>query len=117
MDERYGNGLVGIHMTAFRVSISPIVTSDMAALTLSAFGKTLVICGQELDLSDMEDGDTLPAAAVGSDFVNDPIAQENGVIFITLLFPIRYGAPYEARFPSVIDVDQDGIVTLPPNGD
>jgi hypothetical protein len=117
MDERYRYGLVGINMTAFRIALSPIVTPDATALTLLASGKTLVICGQELDLTAMEDGDRLPAAAVGSDFVNDAIAQENGVISITLLFPIRYGAPYEARFPSVIDVDQDGIVTLPPNGD
>ena len=50
------------------------------------------------------------------DFVIGTLARTGGEIAITLIFPIGYPAPEEARFPRPIIVTTDGPVTLPPTG-
>jgi hypothetical protein len=89
----------------------------LPALALSVAGDTITINGEDLDLSPMEDGDTLDAEAVDTPYIQEAIRKEAGVLHVTVLFPLRYGAPDEAKSPVPITVTEDGPVTLPPNGD
>lgn len=91
--------------------------NTMPSLTLSVTGDTLTICGEDLDLSAMDDGDWLDAEDVDSPYINDRIEKAGGMIHIRLLFPLRYGAGEAARFPDPITVTADGPVALPANGD
>lgn len=100
----------------FAITLSPQV-SEAPALDLSVAGSTLTINGDTLDLSDLQEGDALHAEAIDHPAVVGLVRMTGGVIQIRLVFPIRPGAPDEARFPEPIIVTANGPVALPPNGD
>lgn len=100
----------------FILTLAPQV-SLRPALTVEVAGETLIVCGDEIDLAPLEEGDILPVEAVDHPSIADKIRREGGVIHVTLLFPIRAAASESARFPAAISVPADGPVTLPPNGD
>lgn len=100
----------------FTLTLAPQV-SLRPALTVAVAGRTLILGGDEIDLSPLAEGDILPAEAIDHPHVVDKIRREDGVIHVTLLFPIRPGAPEAALFPLPISVTTDGPVALPPNGD
>lgn len=92
------------------IKLSP-VRSDSS---LSAFksGDTLEINSMTLDFSRLPNGATLPADAVGCDFVIAPVERINGDLVVTLMLPHSYDAPHAARFP--VDLyPADGQVQLP----
>jgi hypothetical protein len=100
----------------FTLTLAPQV-SLRPALTVTAVGQTLIVCGDAIDLSPLEEGDILPVEAVDHPSIADKVRRKGWVIDVTLLFPIRADAPAAARFPAPITVTADGQVDLPPNGD
>ncbi|WP_329603632.1 tail fiber assembly protein [Pseudomonas putida] len=92
------------------IKLSP-VRSD-AALSVFKSGDILEVNAVALDLSRLPDGATLPAEAVGCDFVIGPVERINGDLALTLMLPHDADAPQGARFP--VDLyPADGQVQLP----
>lgn len=84
------------------------------ALELSVFGDTLVLNGEDLDLSVLPEGGVLPASAVSCDWIAGDISRTDGVLNVPLFLSHGPNAPEETRFPVPISVDVDGPVELPP---
>lgn len=93
------------------IKLSPI-RSDLA-LSVRKDGDVLVINGVSFDFSRLPDGATLPALAVGSDTVLDPVERVNGDLTITLMLPHAADAGESARFPVDIVNPANGAVTIP----
>jgi hypothetical protein len=93
------------------IMLSP-VRSD-AELSVTKAGDTLIINGVALDFSRLEDGSTLAAEAIGSDWVTRPVERTNGDLVVTLTLPHSADAPELARFPADIINPADGPVRLP----
>ena len=92
------------------IKLSP-VRSDVS-LSVSKSGDTLEVNGVALDFSRLPDGATLPADAVGCEFVIAPVERINGDLVLTLMLPNTVDAPQAARFP--VDLyPADGQVQLP----
>lgn len=100
---------------SWRITLSPcaMVPGDETALSASVAGDVITINGDDLDLSAMADGDTLPASAVEHALVVGSISRVNGEIEITLILPVMHNSPEAARFPSPIVMTADGPVPLP----
>ncbi|MFD2641876.1 tail fiber assembly protein [Pseudomonas japonica] len=93
------------------IKLSP-VRSD-ASLSVVRAGDTLEINGIVFDFSRLPDGATLPAAAVGSTEVLDPIERVSGKIVVTIRLPHAADADRSSRFPADIIDPMDGQVRLP----
>ncbi len=92
------------------IKLSP-VRSDIQLSAVKA-GDTLEVNGVALDFSRLTDGATLPAQAVGCEFVIAPVERINGDLVLTLMLPHAADAPEAARFP--VDLyPADGQVQLP----
>lgn len=100
------------------IRLSPSANSPERRLSLdvSVKGDTIFINGEGLDLSNLKDGDILPASSVASDFVVGMITKTSGQIGITLVLPYNGTAPESVCFPKPIVVTSDGPVTLPTKG-
>ena len=88
------------------------VRSD-AELAVTRAGDTLIINGVALDFSRLEDGSTLAAEAVSSDWIAQSVERVNGNLVVTLMLPHAADAPEIARFPVDIINPADGPVHLP----
>jgi len=92
------------------LKLSP-VRSDIH-LSVAKTGDILEVNGVALDFSRLPDGATLPAEAVGCNFVIAPVERINGDLVLTLMLPHDADAPQGARFP--VDLyPADGQVQLP----
>lgn len=92
------------------IKLSP-VRSD-AHLSVAKAGDILEVNGVALDFSRLAEGATLPAEAVGCEFVITPVERINGDLVLTLMLPHDADAPQGARFP--VDLyPADGQVQLP----
>ncbi|WP_286918661.1 tail fiber assembly protein [Pseudomonas sp. UBA6753] len=92
------------------IKLSP-VRSDIHLSVVKA-GDLLEVNGIALDFSRLADGSTLPAEAVGCDFVIAPVERIDGALVLTLMLPHDADAPEGARFP--VDLyPADGQVQLP----
>ncbi|CAI3796862.1 hypothetical protein GLGCALEP_01659 [Pseudomonas sp. MM221] len=92
------------------IKLSP-VRSDIRLSVVKA-GDLLEVNGVALDFSRLADGSTLPAEAVGCNFVISPVERINGALVLTLMLPHDADAPEGARFP--VDLyPADGPVQLP----
>lgn len=100
------------------IKLSPSVNApdDERSLSVAVQGDTITINGDGLDLSNLKDGDILPASSVASDFVVGMITKTSGQIGITLVLPYNGTAPESVCFPKPIVVTSDGPVTLPTKG-
>jgi len=95
------------------VNIQLIPTrSDTSQPILLVTGDVLTINGEAFDFSQVSNGDTLPADAVGSDFVIGDVTRTAGVLTVPVLLPHGPRAPQETRFPTDINAG-DGLVRLP----
>ncbi len=92
------------------IKLSP-VRSD-AELSVSKMGEVLKINGVSLDFSRLASGATLPAVAVGCEFVIAPIERIGSDLVVTLMLPHGADASEAVRFPSDIN-PADGQVRLP----
>lgn len=92
------------------IKLSP-VRSD-AELSVFKSGDILEVNSQTLDFSRLADGASLPAEAVGCEFVIAPVERISGDLVLTLMLPHAADAPQTARFP--VDMyPADGQVHLP----
>ena len=92
------------------LKLSP-VRSDIH-LSVAKTGDILEVNGVALDFSRLANGATLPAEAVGCNFVVAPVERINGDLVLTLMLPHDADAPQGARFP--VDLyPADGQVQLP----
>lgn len=84
-------------------------------LTLSISGDSLTLNGEDLDLSTIPEGATLPRSAVeGCPWLAGDISRIDGELHLALVMPHGARAPEETRFPAPLTVTTDGPVTLPP---
>ncbi|MDN4498002.1 tail fiber assembly protein [Pseudomonas mosselii] len=93
------------------IKLSP-VRSD-AQLSVFRLGDMLTINNVALDLARLPEGASLPASAVGSAFMHDPIERHNGKLIVTLRLPHAADATESARFPVDIVDPAAGPVQLP----
>ena len=92
------------------IKLSP--SRSDAHLSVVKAGDLLEVNGVALDFSRLADGSTLPAEAVGCNFVIAPVERINGALVLTLMLPHDADAPEGARFP--VDLyPADGQVQLP----
>jgi hypothetical protein len=75
----------------WHITFSPIRMDGV--LTLSCAGDVLTINGAALDLSAMDDGDTLPIGSVDHPMIAGDITKSGGQIAVTLLLPHGLPAP------------------------
>ena len=87
-----------------------------APLSIKRTGQSLEINGKELDFSVIPNGATLEDASEATNcpyIVGNIDRDMSGVLHITLLFPHASNAPYEARFPEIINNPPNGNIKLP----
>ena len=95
-----------------KIYLSP-VRSD-ARLSISVQGDVININDQELDFSDLKQGDRIAKDATKCKWiVSDVVRGEMGVE-LTLILPHGPNPPAATRFPEPINVTADGKVDLPP---
>ncbi len=82
-------------------------------LKVTKAGDTLIINGVALDFTQLEDGSTLPADAVGSEWVTRTVERIYGELIVTLTLPHVADAPESVRYPADIFNPADGPVHLP----
>jgi len=86
-----------------------------ARLVASRDGDKLTLNGKELDFSPLEEGDTLPADAIESEWITGDVSRIDGELHLTLRLPHGANAPQETRFPEPIINPPDGEISLPPH--
>ncbi|AIL60947.1 tail fiber assembly protein [Pseudomonas alkylphenolica] len=96
------------------IKLSPVSPlSPDATLVVSKQGEAITLNGTQFDFSRLENGATLPAEAVRSDWISKPVERIDGRLVLTLTLPCHDGAPESARFPVDIVSPADGPVRLP----
>ncbi|WP_130905284.1 hypothetical protein [Pseudomonas sp. Sample_22] len=77
-------------------------------------GDSLFINGEQFDLSPLQDGDSLPGTAVHSKWFSlGQITKEEGVIKLSLLYPVPANYSPEQATPQLLSNVPDGPVALP----
>lgn len=85
-----------------------------ALFTVVKSGDTLIINDVRFDLSQVEDGDTLPHGSIDSIWFAGDITRQTGELNISLLFPIPSNYSQEQAFPNPLWSVADGLVVFPP---
>lgn len=98
-----------------QITFSPVRLDE--TLALSVAGDVLTANGSTLDLGAVKDGDTLPAAAVDSPWINGPVTRSGGVLSVTIRLPHGIDDDAPARWPDPMTVEADGSVSLPSWGE
>ena len=93
------------------IKLSPL-RSD-ARLSVHKHGDTLTLNGVSLDFSRLEEGATLPASAIGNEWLGADVERIDGYLLLTLRLPHGSDADERSRFPVDIVDPQDGVVALP----
>ena len=94
-----------------KLTLSP--TRRDETLVASRSGDTLTLNGEELDFGPLEEGETLPADAIDSEWITGDVTRTDGVLHLTLRLPHGANAPEETRFPETIIDPPDGEIALP----
>jgi len=94
-----------------QINLSPVRSSD--TLLVFRAGDLLIINDVGFDFTQLPEGATLPAEAVGSDNFVGPVERINGELHLTLRLPHGPNPSQAAAFPQPITVTQDGPVELP----
>lgn len=95
-----------------KISWTPVRADT--ALIVSKQGDALTINGEVFDFAPLENGATLPRAAVICEWLASDVERINGEIHLTLLLPHGATAPEETRFPQPTTMAGDGPVPVPP---
>ncbi|WP_323088749.1 MULTISPECIES: tail fiber assembly protein [Pseudomonas] len=93
------------------IKLSPVRSDN--ELTVYKHGDSITVNGMTLDLSQLPDGASLPAAATGCAWILDPVERASGQLIISLSLPHGADAPEAARFPADIIQPVNGKVALP----
>ena len=94
-----------------QINLSPVRSKE--TLTVSSAGDVLTINGDPFDFTQLAEGATLPAEAVGSDYFVGPVERTGGELHLTLRLPHGPNPSQAVAFPQPITVTQDGSVELP----
>lgn len=94
-----------------KINFTPQRRDD--TLELVKTGDTLTINGQDLDLSVIPEGATLPDAQDIHPLLFGDISRENGEIELTFILPHGPNPSQATAFPEPITVTQDGPVAVP----
>ena len=96
-----------------KITLSPTRTDT--PLIVSRAGDTLTLNGEAFDFGPLEEGETLPADAIYSEWITGDVTRTDGALHITLRLPHGANAPEETRFPEPIIDPPDGEIALPPH--
>ncbi len=93
------------------IKLSPQRRDD--TLHVVRTGDTLAVNGQVFDFARVAEGDTLPWAAIGSEWFAGDVERVNGQLVLTLWLPNPWNYSPEQAFPvPLLDVP-DGVVLFP----
>jgi hypothetical protein len=97
------------------INLSPYLQLPGLPTTLpvSKLGDVLTINGEAFDFSQLPEGATLPAGAIGSGHFEGPVGRINGELHLTLRLPHGPNPSQAVAFPQPITVTQDGPVEMP----
>lgn len=98
-------------MVLRRISFSP--QRRDGALSVSKAGDILTINGDPFDFSVIPDGASLPADAVGSEWVTGEVSRQGGDLRITLILPHGPNPSASVAFPADIVDPADGVIAVP----
>lgn len=76
-------------------------------------GDVLVVNGDQFDFSPIGDGDTLPAAAIQSEWFCGDVERIDGELIVRMWLPNPENYTKEQAFPEPLTDVPDGIVALP----
>jgi len=93
------------------INLSPQRRDDTLEVLRS--GNALIVNGESFDFSSMGDGDTLPRAAINSEWFAGNVEKVNGELILTLLFPMPWNYSPEQAFPVPLQNVPDGPVVFP----
>jgi len=82
-------------------------------LVLHRAGDVLTVNGAALDFGPLPEGGTLPAEAVGCDWLAAEVTRTGGRVRLALILPHGPEAPPQVLFPAPLDLEEDGPVMLP----
>lgn len=94
-----------------KIILSPQRRDDV--LEVFKNGHSLVVNGEVFDFSAMNDGDTLPRAAITSRWFAGDVDKEGGELTLTLLLPLPFNFSPEQAFPVDLVSVPDGVVVFP----
>ena len=94
-----------------QINLSPVRSNE--PLAISRAGDVLTINGEPFDFTQLPEGATLPATAVGSDYFVDTVERIGGELHLTLRLPHGPNPSQAVAFPQPIIVTVDGPVELP----
>ena len=94
-----------------KINLSPQRRDD--AIEISRAGAVVTINGESFDFSQMADGDTLPVAAINSEWFAGDVHKADGELELTLILPLPVNYSPAQAFPAPLLVSADGPVTLP----
>lgn len=93
------------------IRLSPQRRED--SLEIICNGDVLTLNSEQFDLSQVQEGDTLPASAITSGWFAGDVDRTNGELSLTLILPLPANYSQEQAFPVPIIVSADGPVALP----
>lgn len=100
----------------FRITLSPQFSNT--DLTIIKQGKALIVNGDTLDFSAMQQGDEYPPEAINNPSVIGGAVMADGIISLTIILPYSNDdAPNSVKFPEPLIVIDDGAVALPDGRD
>ena len=98
-----------------KIYLSPVRMDEK--LIASVDGDTITVNDTVLDFLPLQEGETLPNAAIPNDWIVGDVHRVAGEIVLTLRLPHGANAPYETRFPTAFETPitvLEGEVPLPP---
>lgn len=94
-----------------RIKLSPQRRDDLLSVVKS--GSVLIVNGEPFDFSHMDSGDTLPRAAIVSEWFANDVENIGGELVVTLILPNPHNYSLQQAFPAdLVDVP-NGQVEFP----
>jgi hypothetical protein len=84
-----------------------------ASLEVVRAGDVLTVNGEVFNFANVGEGDTLPQAAIHSDWFAGDITRIDGELEITLILPLPINYSPEQAFPAPLENVPDGQVVFP----
>lgn len=94
-----------------KIHWSPIRMDE--TYTLERDGDIVTVNDEIFNFSSLPEGATLPASAIDNKFFCGPVEKIDGELHLTMLLPHGADASEAARFPTVMDVTENGLVEMP----
>ena len=95
-----------------KIKLSPQRRND--TLTVEVIDANQIkVNGELFDFTQIAEGDTLPADAIGNEFFSGPVERTGGELVMTLTLPHGPNPSQAVSFPEVINFTGTGVVQLP----